>query len=154
MPIVFGVIGVLLIVAGVRGTLTAPANPNLIGLLKDDLTGQPNYLEWMTAIFIIGAIGYIPQLRTLSRAFMAIVVIGLLFANRGFFVAFSQQTANYGPDVVSQGVTDIANNIAAQNAPSTNVIEPLPGLVPQTQPSTPALTIPGALGNIFGPGIG
>jgi hypothetical protein len=92
MPFVFGIIGLVLIVSGVRGTLTAPANPNLIALVRDDVTGNPNYLEWMTAIFIIGAIGYIPQLRTFSRFFMALVVIGLLFANKGFFAAFSAQT--------------------------------------------------------------
>lgn len=93
MPIVFGVIGIILIVAGVRDTLTG-SNPNLVDLVKADLTGQPNYTEWMVAIFILGAIGYIQELRTLSRLFMAIVVIGLVFSNKGFFAQFAAQTTN------------------------------------------------------------
>lgn len=91
MPIVFGVIGIVLIVAGIRDTVTG-SNPNIVTLIKGDLTGEPNYIEWMIAIFILGALGYIPSLRTLSRLFMTLVVIGLILSNKGFFAKFTQQT--------------------------------------------------------------
>ena len=84
MPLVFGVIGIVLIISGVRGTVTG-SNPNLVSLIKEDFTGQPNYFEWMAAIFLIGALGYIKDLAPISRALMALVIIGLLFSNKGFF---------------------------------------------------------------------
>lgn len=87
MPFVFGIAGVLLVVSGVRGTTS-----QLMALLKQDFTGYPNYLEWMVAIMIVGALGYIQQLATLSKLFMTAILIGLLFSNKGFFAAFTQGT--------------------------------------------------------------
>lgn len=84
MPIVFGFVGILLIVAGVRGTV-AGTDPSLVSLVKADFTGQPNYLEWVIAILLIGAVGYIPKLEPISRGFMVLVVVGLFLSNKGFF---------------------------------------------------------------------
>jgi hypothetical protein len=110
MPILFAVVGLVLIVSGVRGTLTSPANPNLVSLIHDDLTGTPNFIEWAVAIVIIGAIGYIPQLRTASRLFMGLVVIGLLFANKGFFAQFAQQTSG-DQSGAQQSTTETQSNL-------------------------------------------
>jgi hypothetical protein len=98
MPIVFAVAGLLLIVSGVRGTVVSsdPSKPSLVGLVKTDFTGQPNYFEWIVAIVLIGAIGYIPKLEPISRAFMALVIVGMLLSNKGFFAqlkALTQQSA-------------------------------------------------------------
>jgi hypothetical protein len=98
MPIVFAVAGLLLIVSGVRGTVTSsdPSKPSLVALVKSDFTGQPNYFEWVLAIVLIGAIGYIPKMEPVSRAFMALVIVGMLLSNRGFFAqlkSLSQQSA-------------------------------------------------------------
>ena len=86
MPFVFGIVGVILIVAGVRGQTT-----NLFALLKSDFSGQPNYFEWMIAIFLVGSIGYIKDLSTISRMFMFLVAAGLLYQNRQVFSEFTQQ---------------------------------------------------------------
>jgi hypothetical protein len=77
LPFAFGVAGLLLITAGVRGQTS-----NLFSLLKSDFTGPQNYFEWMVAIFLVGSIGYIKQLSTISRLFMIIVGAGLLYQNR------------------------------------------------------------------------
>jgi hypothetical protein len=84
MPFVFGIIGTLLVVSGVRGTTS-----ELSTLVKSDFTGTPNYLEWMVAIFIIGSLGYVKELSTLSRLFMTAVVISMIFANKGVFPLFT-----------------------------------------------------------------
>jgi hypothetical protein len=83
MPFVFGLVGILLVVSGVRGTTST-----LASLVKADFTGTPNYLEWMAAIFVIGSIGYIQELRGLSRVFMVAVIISMFFANQGVFSMF------------------------------------------------------------------
>lgn len=107
MPFVFGILGILLIISGVRGTVTG-SDPNLVDLVKSDLTGQPNYTEWMAAILVIGALGYIDKVRTLSRAFMALVIIRLLLDNSGFFAKLEQQ------------ITSVNNNVPSTKSSSTS----------------------------------
>ena len=94
MPIVFAVAGLLLIVSGVRGTVTSsdPSKPSLVALVKADFTGQPNYFEWVIAVVLIGAIGYIPKMEPVSRAFMALVIVGMLLSNKGFFAQLKTLT--------------------------------------------------------------
>lgn len=124
MPFVFGILGILFIVSGVRGTVTG-SNPNLVGLVKSDLTGQPNYTEWMAAILVLGALGYINQLRSLSRAFMALVIIRLLLDNRGFFAQFEKQITSVNTNVptVATPSTSSSSTANAFGLPSLSDIE-------------------------------
>lgn len=85
MPILFGFAGIILIVAAVRDRITN-GNPSLIDLLKADFTGQPNFVEWMLALVLIGSIGYIPKMQPIARGFLVLVIIGMLLSNKGFFV--------------------------------------------------------------------
>jgi hypothetical protein len=84
VPILFGLFGIILIVAGVRGRITS-GNPSLVSLIKDDFTGTDPFWKWMLAILLIGAIGYIPNLRPISRAFMGLVIVVFLLSNQGIF---------------------------------------------------------------------
>lgn len=84
MPILFGFAGILLIVAGIRNTVVN-GNPSLSSLLKDDFTGNPPFWKWLMAIMLIGAIGYIPNLAPISRAFMALVIVVFFLSNGGVF---------------------------------------------------------------------
>lgn len=86
MPFVFLVVGIVMIVSAVRGT-----SDQLLTLWKGDFTGPNNYLYWMVSILIIGAIGYAPKLRGLSRAFLVLVIIVLFLSNKGFFQKFNLQ---------------------------------------------------------------
>lgn len=111
MPFVFGIIGVLLVVSGVRGQTATLAT-----LVKNDFTGQPNYLEWMFAIFIVGAFGYIPKLAPVSRMFMVLIVVGLFLADHGqtgtgFFSGLVHGIeANPKPASIPQTVATGTNN--------------------------------------------
>jgi len=67
--------GVLLTVAAVRGT-----HSDLAALLKGDFSGPGNFLLWGAAVLMIGAIGYIPALQKLSRAFLVVILLGLFLA--------------------------------------------------------------------------
>lgn len=86
MPFVLIAIGAMLAVAGVRGT-----QAELFDLLKGDFTGTPNYISWMVAIMVIGALGYINAIRPISNAFLVLVILVLFISNRGFFAQFNQQ---------------------------------------------------------------
>jgi hypothetical protein len=87
MPFVLIIVGVVFLDAAVRNTVTTTpsGSPGLSTLLKGDFTGKDNFLYWMTAIFLIGAVGYIPKLETLSRAFMILILLVLFLSNGGFF---------------------------------------------------------------------
>lgn len=124
MPFVFGILGIILIISGVRGTVTG-SNPNLVGLVTADLTGQPNYTEWMVAIFAIGALGYIPQLKGLSRAMMAAVVVGLLLSNKGFFAQLEKEAVSTDSNVAQpkQGSTSSSLSSLTSGLPSLSDLE-------------------------------
>lgn len=111
MPFIFGIVGLILIVSGLRGTITG-SNPNLVSLVKSDLTGTPNYTEWMAAIFIIGALGYIQQLEKISRALMTLVVLGLLFSNKGFFASLKTQLTSTDNNVANPTTATTPNEAA------------------------------------------
>ena len=78
MPFAFGIVGIVFIVAGVRGTSAA-----LMKLLQCDLAGQNNFVYWILSILIIGALGYIQDLRALSRAFLVLILVVLVLHEGG-----------------------------------------------------------------------
>jgi hypothetical protein len=75
----------LLVVSGVRGT-----HEELFALVKGDLTGQNSFIWWLVAVGIIGALGYIPAMRGVSHAFLALILVVLVLSNRGVFEQFTR----------------------------------------------------------------
>jgi len=81
MPFVLIIIGLFLLIAGARGT-----QGQLYDLIKGDFTGQNSFIYWIAAMGVIGGLGYIPALRGLSHAFLALVLIVLvLHQNTGIW---------------------------------------------------------------------
>jgi hypothetical protein len=81
MAFVLLIIGITLLVAGVQDTQS-----DLFALLKKDFSA---FLMWFIAIFLIGALGYIPKLKPLSVAFMGLVILVLFLSKgKGFFSQF------------------------------------------------------------------
>jgi hypothetical protein len=88
MPFVFIFIGATLVTAGIRGK-----SQDLLNLLKGELWGPNNYAYWALSIFLIGALGYISDMRTFSRALLVLVLVVLVVAENkqgsgGLFVEF------------------------------------------------------------------
>ena len=83
MPVFLIIVGLYFLTAGVRGE-----EMQLAGLLHGDLTGQHSFIPWVVAILIVGAVGYVDELRPVSDGFMALLVVVLLLANKGFFAQF------------------------------------------------------------------
>lgn len=86
MPFALLIVGIVLVVSGVRDTTS-----ELVKLVKGDFTGSGNFTYWILSILLVGSLGYIQDLQKLSRAFLVLIIIGLLFSNKGFFTMFSQQ---------------------------------------------------------------
>lgn len=83
MPLVLIAIGAVFLAAALRGKQDL-----LFATLKDDFTGQDNFIYWGLAFFIIGAAGYYRPLKPISHAFMLLVILVLFISNRGFFNKF------------------------------------------------------------------
>lgn len=83
MPFALIVAGIVLILVGWQGT-----QDQFFTLLKGDV---PHFVVWAIAIFVIGAIGYVPRLKGISNAFLALVILVMFIANKGFFAQFNKQ---------------------------------------------------------------
>lgn len=100
MPLAFLAIGALFLVAGIRGTVgDKDGQSGLVTLLKGDFTGQNNFLMWLVALFVLGALGYIPGFKGIANALLVLVVIVIVIVNDrngsgGFFATFNAAIKN------------------------------------------------------------
>jgi len=108
LPFALLFVGILLVVSGVRGT-----SAQLFTLIKGDLSGQGNYLRWILAIAVVGSLGYIDELKPLSRAFLVLVILTLVIQNGTFFDKFN--SAVFAPAAP-------ANTPSASPAPASTSI--------------------------------
>lgn len=89
MPLALVILGVLFLVAAVRGKQDL-----LFTTVKSDFTGPKNFFYWGIALFVIGAVGYYKPLKPFSSAFLTLVIIVLFFSNRGFPQSFMDQISS------------------------------------------------------------
>lgn len=82
MPFALIIAGIVLILVGYQGT-----QDDFFSMLKNDV---PKFGVWAVAIFVVGAIGYIPKLKDISNAFLVLIVVVLFLSNKGFFSQFNQ----------------------------------------------------------------
>lgn len=91
------VIGVVIIVAAIRNSQGA-----LFTAIKTDV---PDFVVWAAAIIAIGAIGYVPGLKPVSRGLLALIIIVLILRNYSNiiagFKAASTQTSGTGGTAAS-----------------------------------------------------
>lgn len=113
MPFLFIVAGLVLTISAVRGT-----NGDLLTLLKADVTGKNNFIYWMVAILVIGALGYIPSVKPLSRAFLVLVLVVLFLKSGGVFQQF---TSALSTTQQTQATNKTATNTAS--LPSLTTLE-------------------------------
>lgn len=80
MPIVFLIIGLLFLVASIRGK---DETDKLVALIRSDFTGPNNFMVWMIALGGLSAVGYYAPARKFSNMFLALVFIVLILTKRG-----------------------------------------------------------------------
>lgn len=91
MPFALLFIGILFLVLGIRDT-----QKEFVTLIHGDFTGAGNFIYFIVALLVIGALGYIPKLKPLSDAFLVLVLVVIFLSNKGFFAQFQQQVFNRG----------------------------------------------------------
>lgn len=90
MPFVFIVIGILFLVVAIQGT-----QAQLVALLKSEFVGSNSFLPWAAAIVILAAIGYAKPVRPIADAFIGLIILVMILANKGgFFTALNNQIHN------------------------------------------------------------
>lgn len=86
------IIGIVLVTAAIRNT-----QDELIGLLGADFTGSGNFIYWVAALVIVGAVGYVERLKPVSDGLLVIIILALFLSKGnpkspggGFFQQFTQ----------------------------------------------------------------
>lgn len=116
MTLVALLIGVILIVAAIRGTQGA--------LFSALMTDVPGYVIWAAALFALGAIGWIPGLKPISRGLLALVIIVIVLRDyqailAGLKAAIAPATASNSTAVTSS--TTVVPASAASTTTSANL---------------------------------
>ena len=137
MPFVFIIIGVALLVSSVRNT-----QGDLYALVKGDFAGAGNFIFWAISIMLIGALGYIPNFKGLSVAFLTLVVVVLVLTKGnpngtggGFFQKFTQQ-------VNSTTATQVVVNGAQTTSSAVQQVQGPPVTLGNTDLSLPENMFP------------
>lgn len=100
MPFALIIIGLLLVVTGFQNTYKQFGNQ-----IANDFTGKNNFLYWVIALGVIGAVGYVKELQSFSRAFMVLIIVSIFLSNKGFFNQFQNaiNTVSSEPATTTQG---------------------------------------------------
>jgi len=109
MTLVALIIGLVIVVAAIRNSQNA--------LFEALATDAPGFVVWAAAIFFVGALGFIPALKTPSRALLALVILVIVMNNYQAVLAGLQAAAQPGAGA-SSGSSPIASGSAATPAAS------------------------------------
>lgn len=110
MTLVVLAIGIVLLVSAFRGTY---------GTLFTALgTDVPGFVIWAAAIVALGAIGFIPGLKPISRGLLALVIVVLIFQNYANILAGFQQVAS--PPAPKASGTGATGSTAPEYGPETS----------------------------------
>lgn len=133
MPFALAIIGIMIFVTALRGTTST-----LFGLIRDDFTGNGNFIYWVLSILLIGSIGYVKRLQPIANGFLFLVMVVLFIGagNKGFFsqfmAAIKTPATNCNADQ-KIGITTEQALDAAKNAPGAGfglTLQPLnPGQI-------------------------
>lgn len=107
-------IGIILVIAAARGTLG-----DLGTLLKSEFSGSNNFFYWLIAIGIVGAIGYNQKAQPFSRAFLTLIILSMVLANKGVYAQFMAaiENINSTPPTQAGAGTAAGNTVAPTPAP-------------------------------------
>lgn len=84
MPFALIGAGAVLMLTGINDTYS-----QFFGQLQSDVLA--GFFKWALAVLIIGSFGYIDQLRPVSNALLALIIVALFLGNKGG--VFKQATA-------------------------------------------------------------
>lgn len=74
MPFALLFVGMILIITGFQNTYSQFGK-----LVAGDFTGDDNFIYWVISLGAVGSIGYAKDLQGFSRAFMALIILVMIF---------------------------------------------------------------------------
>jgi len=80
MPLLFLIVGAMFLTAAVRGK---EQTDELLALIKSDFTGPNNFMVWAFAVGAIAGVGYLPKMRPISNAMLALIMLAIVLRNSG-----------------------------------------------------------------------
>jgi hypothetical protein len=126
VPFILLLVGLTLLFAAVNNT-----QKQLFALVQGDFTGTGSFIYWLAAIAVVGGVGYVPQLRGLSHAFLFLILVVLIL--------------HQDPSKLFGGITNALASTTVPGQPANN------NGLPNTQlPELPGLS---AAISSFGPNI-
>jgi hypothetical protein len=88
MPVIAIILGVIMIDLGYRGT-----EHDFSKQLGQDFSGG-TFWAWMASIVILGSIGFYSPLKKISDLALGLVIVAMVFSNKGIFATISQEFTN------------------------------------------------------------
>lgn len=89
MVLFFFLVGLMLVISGIRGT-----NKDLVEVLRDDFTGPNNFVFWVLAMAILAALGSVKSIRPVTQGFLVLVIIVIFLRNDNLITKFVTQIRN------------------------------------------------------------
>jgi hypothetical protein len=123
MGISFVLVGIALVVTGIQNTYQAAGSEIYTDVVGTSTSGQSTngFIAWLIAIAAVGALGYIPALRTFSTWFMALIVLAIFLSKgKGFFTQFSAALKS-GPQLSVPPSTATASSPTASTSPADSL---------------------------------
>lgn len=128
MPFIFLLVGLILLIVGIRGT-----QKELLSVIVDLFTGPNNLTFWALAMIAVGSFGYIPQLRKLAIGLMVLILVSLVLSkqNQDFFnqfiSQFSQATSGIKARTSVNNLNASGNGATMGNLPTESQFEQMFG---------------------------
>lgn len=137
MPLLVAIIGIALLASALNGR-----SGYLLQTVQGEFTGQPNALIWLGSLGIVGAIGYIPGLRTIANWFLALILVSMFLANNrgtsgGFFAQFNKALGSTAQSATQPSAS--YNSVPGAFGDIPTVESPVYPSLPTPQPFTSAL---------------
>jgi hypothetical protein len=135
MPFALVVFGVLLFVIAIQGVATVKAFGSQFYGDLFGTNGKGGFVLWALALVVVGLIGYIPQLKKPSDAFMGLIILGMVLHNGNFFGQAESAIAS-GPGA-EPGTTGV-------NSAAATAANPFAGILTNAQ----ALDLANTIGDV------
>jgi hypothetical protein len=142
LPFALVTFGVLLFIIGIQGVATVKAFGSQFYGDLFGTNGKGGFVLWALALIVVGLIGYIPQLKKPSDAFMGLIILGMFLHNSSVFSKTESAVAS-GPGAepsavgVNSAAATAANPFAgiltnAQALDLANAVGPVPNITDAT----------------------
>lgn len=108
-------IGVILLVAAIRNS-----QADLFTALGTDV---PGFVVWGAALFAVGAIGYVPGLKPISRGLLALVLIVIILQNYQTILSGFQSVASEKPPATTAPASTPSSSSSSGGSTASSLME-------------------------------